>query len=83
MHICRQICIFYARICTLGAVVSFAYMHVHIVTALADFFSRGTERHGFGIPTWKHVGTQKISTQCSKLVVSCRSLYTSPEVGDA
>ena len=34
MHICRQICIFYARICTLGANVSFAYMHVHIVTAL-------------------------------------------------
>ena len=34
MHICRQICISYARICTLGANVSFAYMHVHIVTAL-------------------------------------------------
>ena len=22
-----------------------------------------TDRHGFGILTWKHVGTQKISTQ--------------------
>ena len=42
-----------------------------------------TDRHGFGIVIWKHVGTQKISTQNSKLVVSCRSLYASPEVGDA
>ena len=39
-----------------------------------------TDRHGFGILTWKHVGTQKISTQSSKLVVSCRSLYASPDV---
>ena len=31
-----------------------------------------TDRHGFGILIWKHVGTQKISTQNSKLVVSCR-----------
>ena len=38
MHICRQICIFYARICTFGANVSFAYMHVHIVTALLITF---------------------------------------------
>ena len=44
---------------------------------------RRTDRHGFGILTWKHVGTQKISTQNSKLVVSCRSLYASPEDGDA
>ena len=42
-----------------------------------------TDRRGFGILTWKHVGTQKISTQSSKLVVSRRSLYASPEVGDA
>ena len=42
-----------------------------------------TDRHGFGILLWKHVGTQKISTQSSKLVVSRRSLYASPEVGDA
>ena len=42
-----------------------------------------TDRHGFGILTWKHVGTRKISTQNSKLVVSRRSLYASPEVGDA
>ena len=32
---------------------------------------------------WKHVGTQKISTQSSKLVVGCRPLYASPEDGDA
>ena len=44
---------------------------------------RQTDRHGFGILLWKHVGTQKISTQSSKLVVSRRSLYASPEVGDA
>ena len=42
-----------------------------------------TDRHGFGILIWKHVGTQKISTQSSKLVVSRRSLYAYPEVGDA
>ena len=42
---------------------------------------RQTDRHGFGILIWKHVGTQKMSTQNSKLVVSCRSLYASPEVG--
>ena len=33
--------------------------------------------------TWKHVGTQKISTHSSKLRVSCRSLYASPNDGDA
>ena len=42
-----------------------------------------TDRHGFGILTWKHVDTQKISTQSSKLVFSRRFLYASPEVGDA
>ena len=42
-----------------------------------------TDRHGFGILIWKHVGTQKITTQSSKLVVSRRSLYASPEDGDA
>ena len=36
---------------------------------------RQTDGHGFGILIWKHVDTQKISTQSSKLVVSCRSLY--------
>ena len=41
-----------------------------------------TDRQGFGILTWKHVGTQKISTQSSKLAASRRSLYASPEVGD-
>ena len=42
---------------------------------------RQTNRHGFRILIWKHVGTQKISTQNSKLVVSCRSLYASPRKG--
>ena len=42
-----------------------------------------TDRHGFGILIWKHVGTQKISTQSSKLMVSRLSLYASPEDGDA
>ena len=42
-----------------------------------------TDRHEFGILTWKHVGTQKISTQSSKLMASRRSLYASPEDGDA
>ena len=48
-----------------------------ILTKPGWFFFLGvrTDRHGFGILTWKHVGTQKISTQISKLVVSCRSLY--------
>ena len=44
---------------------------------------RRADRHGFGILTWKHVGTQKISTQSWKLMVSRQSLYASPEVGDA
>ena len=42
-----------------------------------------TDRHVFGILIWKHVDTQKISTQSSKLVVRRRFLYASPEVGDA
>ena len=42
-----------------------------------------TDRHGFGILIWKHVGTPKISTQSSKLVIIRRSLYASPEDGDA
>ena len=57
-----------------------------ILTKLWWFLFSGygqTDRHGFGILTWKHVGTQKISTQSSKLVVNCRSLYASPEDGDA
>ena len=32
------------------------------------------EKHDFRILIWKHVGTQKISTQSSKLEISCRSL---------
>ena len=34
-----------------------------------SFLEVRTDRHGFGILTWKHVCTQKISTQSSKLVV--------------
>ena len=52
-------------------------------TRVVRFLGVRTDRHGFGILTWKHVGTQKISTQSSKLVVSRRSLYASPEDGDA
>ena len=44
---------------------------------------RRTDRHDFGILTWKHAGKHKISTQGSKLVVSCRSLCASPDDGDA
>ena len=60
-----------------------------ILTKLWFLFSgcgqtdRQTDRHGFGILIWKHVCTQKISTQISKLMVSHRSLYASPEDGDA
>ena len=48
-----------------------------ILTKLWWFLFSGwgqTDRHGYGILIWKHVGTQKISTQSSKLVVSRRSL---------
>ena len=52
--------------------------------AMVTFFlGVQTDRHGFGIRIWKYVGTQKISTQSSKLVVSHRSLYASPEDDDA
>ena len=47
-----------------------------------SFLGVQTDRHGFGILTWKHVGTQKISIQKSKLVVRRQSLYASPEDGD-
>ena len=55
-----------------------------ILTKLWWFLFSGygqTDRHGFGILTWKHVGTQKILTQSSKLVVSRRSLYASRRTG--
>ena len=48
-----------------------------------SFLGVRTDRHVFWILKWKHVGTQKISTQSTKLGVSCRSLYASPEDGDA
>ena len=51
------------------------------------YFFRGmdrwTDRHSFGILIWNHVSTHKISTQYSKLVVSCQSLYASQEGRDA
>ena len=50
---------------------------------MISFLGVRTDRYGFGILTWKHVGTQKISSQNAKLVVSCRSLYASPEDGEA
>ena len=50
---------------------------------MISFLGVRTDGHGFGILTWKNVDTQKISTQSSKLVVSRRSLYASPEIGDA
>ena len=46
-------------------------------------FSEYGQTDGFGILIWKHVGTQKISTQSSKLVGSCRFLYASREDRDA
>ena len=54
-----------------------------IISFLGVRTDEQTDRHGVGILIWKHVGTQKISTQNSTLVVSRRSLYASPEVGDA
>ena len=67
--------------------VSISNVGLILTKRQGDLFSRGTDRwtdkHGFGILIWKHVGTQKISTQRSKLVVSCRSLYASQEDGDA
>ena len=38
-----------------------------------SFLGVWADRQGFGIFTWKHVGTQKISTQSSKLEVRCQS----------
>ena len=52
-----------------------------ILTKLWWFiFSGYGQTDSFGILTWKHVGTQKISTKGSKLGVSCRLLYASPEM---
>ena len=65
-------------------VKTFQLSRTDIDEAMAiSFLGVRTDRHGFGILTWKHVGTQKISTQSSKLVVSRRWLYASPEDGDA
>ena len=43
----------------------------------------GADKQGFGILMWKDVGTKKNLTQSSKLGVSCRSFYASPEDRDA
>ena len=45
------------------------------------FIGVRTDRHGFGILTWKHVGTQKFLNRSSKLGVSYWSLYGSPMTG--
>ena len=43
---------------------------------IISFVGVRTDKHDFRIfIIWKHVDTQKISTQYSKLEVSCRSLY--------
>ena len=70
MHICRQICIFYARICTLGANVSFAYMHVHIVTALV--MNHPITILNDGSPTHYHIQTATFSTIDVTLCFSSR-----------
>ena len=48
-----------------------------------SFLGVRTDRQNFRIIIWKHVDTQKNPVQNSKLEVSCRSLYASPEEGDA
>ena len=45
---------------------------------MISFLEVRQDRQGFGILIWKHVGTQKISTRSSKLGVSCRLPYASP-----
>ena len=52
-----------------------------VCTTSATVFA--TDRHDFGVLIWKHVCTQKISTQSSKIKVSCRSLYATLDDGDA
>ena len=44
---------------------------VRVISFLGVRTDGQTDRHDFGIPIWRHVGTQKISTQSSKLGVSC------------
>ena len=50
-----------------------------VISSLGVWRDGWTDRHDFGILIWKHVDIQKISTQSSKLGVSCRSLYASPD----
>ena len=58
--------------------------NARVISFLGLWTDRQTARRNyFGILTWKHVGTQKISTQCSKLGGSCRSQYASPDDKDA
>ena len=56
-----------------------------ILTKLWRFFSRGTDRQTriWNLSYGNMSAHKKISTQSSKLVVNRRSLYASPEVGDA
>ena len=57
-----------------------------ILRSYGDFFSRGTDRRTDMVLESSHgniLAHKKILTQSSKLVVSCLSLYASPEDGDA
>ena len=54
--------------------VSITNVGLILTKLVTSFLGVRTDRHGFGNPIWKHVGTQKISTRSSKLRVSCRSL---------
>ena len=56
----------------------------YLITSRRECFSWQNNLHvNWNKNIQKYVGTQKISTQNSKLVVSRRSLYASPEDGDA
>ena len=46
------------------------------VSVIFFFVSRGTDRHNLG---HKNFGSQNFLTQSSKLVVSCRLQYASPD----
>ena len=76
-----------ASITNVGLILTKLWWFLFSVYGQTDRRTNGrTERQTdtvYWILIWKHVGTQKISTQSSKLVVSRRSLYASPEVGDA
>ena len=67
--------------CSTRKVLSTDVSITNVGLILISFFGIRTDRQGFGILIWKHVDTQKISTQSSKLVVSSQSLYASRRSG--